>query len=88
MKIMMKFVSLCTMMFLIGMGVESSTVSFFTALENGRFVQEEKVMEWNATIPWVNFDLQYELNQSNCSRDIRLFIEDFQARKIWALKSR
>ena len=88
MKTMMKFGRLCTMIFLIGMGVECSAVSFFTALENGRFIQQEKVKEWNGKLPWMNFDLQFEFNQSNCSRDIRLFIEGLQARQIWALKSR
>ena len=78
--------SLFAILFLIGIPVECSALSFFTVLENGRF-GPEKVMEWNATLPWVNFNVQLEINQSNCSRDIRLLAEDLKAKKIWALKS-
>lgn len=78
--------SLFAILFFIGLPVKSSALSFFTLLENGRFGSKE-VMEWNATLPWVNFNVQLEINQSNCSRDIRLLADDLKAKKIWALKS-
>ncbi|CAF3708092.1 unnamed protein product [Rotaria sordida] len=73
---------------------ESLSLSSFNLIpkiiSNGRFVQEgilNSDIELNETFPWLNQDLTFDANASNCSRDIRLLKRDLYARQIWALKT-
>ena len=56
-----------------------------------RFVQEnmiDEVIEYNQTLPWFDLDDKVEINQSNCSRDFQILVQDLRERKIWAFKSK
>jgi len=74
---------------------EPSSISFMSLIPNlianGRFVEDTIInsnLEFNQTLPWIDFDLNFNANESNCSQDIQLLSRDLRARKIWALKSK
>jgi len=83
------------LIFQIGIKAESSSLSFINLISNiianGQFVQENIIdsdIEFDQTLPWINLDLQFNANESNCSQDIQILVKDLNARKTWALKSK
>jgi hypothetical protein len=82
------------LIFQIGIQAEPSSISFMNIIPNliarGQFVEDNIIysnLEFNQTFPWIDLDLNFNANQSNCSQDIHLLSQDLRARKIWALKS-
>jgi len=91
----MKFLIFHLFILQIGIKAEPPSLSFVniipSLIENGRFIQENIIdsnIEFNQTLPWINFDLEFNANQSNCSQDIQLLARYLTARKAWALKSK
>ncbi|UJR26862.1 hypothetical protein I4U23_008173 [Adineta vaga] len=74
---------------------ESSSLSFVNLIPsliiNGRYILEENIVNSNVafkpTFSSINIPLVFNINQSNCSRDLQLFSNDLISRKIWALKT-
>jgi hypothetical protein len=90
----MKFLWYFFLIFQIGIKGEPSSLSFInlipSIIANGRFVKENIIDSnsiLNQTFPSINIDLTFNVNGSNCSRDIQLLYRDFLSRQIWALKS-
>jgi hypothetical protein len=96
MKFMIYFsIIFLLLIFQIGIKAESSSLSFINLISNiianGQFVQENIIdsdIEFDQTLPWINLDLQFNANESNCSQDIQILVKDLNARKTWALKSK
>jgi hypothetical protein len=91
----MKFFCCFLVLFQIGIKAEPPSLSFInlipSIIANGRFVKEHIVdsgFNLNSTLPSVHVDLTFNINQSNCSRDIHLLSRDLLSRQIWALKSK
>lgn len=60
-------------------------------ISNGRFIQEhfiDSTLEFNQTQTWMNLDLKFNANASNCSQDLDLLVRDLNNKQKWAIKSK
>lgn len=90
----MKFFLYFFLIFLNGIQIESSSLSFNnlipSIIANSRFVKEKLIDSdfiFNLTFPLINIDLTFNANRSNCSQDIQILSRDLLSKQIWAIKS-
>jgi hypothetical protein len=71
---------------------EPPSVSFMSIIpdliSNLQFIQNTPIEFNQTTPPWIDLDVKFHVNESNCSRDIQVLVGDLRARKPWALKSK
>ncbi|CAF2438000.1 unnamed protein product [Rotaria sp. Silwood2] len=90
----MKFLWYFFLTIQIGIKAESLSLSFIniipSIIANGRFVKDNIINSdaiIHPTLPSINIDLIFNVNGSNCSRDIQLLSHDLINLQAWALKT-
>ena len=53
-------------------------------IANGQLIQDN--LELNQTFPWIDIDLNFNANQSNCSQDLQRLSRDLRTRKNMGIK--
>ncbi|CAF0782101.1 unnamed protein product [Adineta ricciae] len=90
----MKFFGFIFLLLLCEVNADRPPLSFInlipSLMTNIRYIKENMIdsnLVFNTTVPFIQIDSTFGVNQSNCTRDLQTLSNDFLSRKIWALKT-